>query len=77
MVSKTRHKEKVHTALDELDKAVNSCSREVPRTVARALDALREAVEDKVLYAEEENTYKVHIADKLNDFERKCSCIKR
>lgn len=69
-----RHKEKVHTTLSDLGYAVNNCSKETPRTVARAMDALRNASNDNVLYAEEENSYKKLISDHIKQFEEKCTC---
>ncbi len=72
-----RHKEKVHTALSDLEYTVNNCSKETPRTVARAMDALRNAVNDNVLYAEEENSYKKVISDHIKQFEKNCICNKK
>ncbi len=72
-----RHKEKVHTALSDLEYTINNCSKETPRTVARAMDALRNAVNDNVLYAEEENSYKRLISDHIKQFEEKCICNKK
>ncbi len=78
--SKTRieiHKDKVHTALNDLEYAVNNCSKEVPRTVGRAMNALKEASDDNVLYAEEYNAYRRRISDLVERFEKGCSCNQR
>lgn len=68
------HKEKVHTALKDLELATNNCSKDTPRAVAKILNALREAVNDNVLYVEEENSYKIIISNNINQFEEKCGC---
>lgn len=69
-----RHKNKVHTALNDLELATNNCSNETPRAVAEALNDLREAVNDNVLYVEEENSYKIIISNNIKQFEEKCGC---
>lgn len=71
-----RHKDNVHTALRDLDYTVDKCSKETPRAVSKALNTLRDAVEDHVLYAEEENAYKKIIYDGIMQFEKKCGCNK-
>lgn len=79
MVSKAlieRHKDKVHTALKDLDYTVNNCSKETPRAVARVLNELEDAVKDNVLNVEEENAYKKIMSDRIIQFEKKCSCNK-
>jgi hypothetical protein len=68
------HKEKVHKSLEELGLATNNCSKETPRAVANALGALREAVDENVLYVEEENSYKKVISGMIKDFEENCGC---
>lgn len=72
-----KHKNKVHAALENLEYAVNNCSKEVPRTVGRAMDALIAAVDDNVLYAEEENSYKKIISDHVKNFEHNCKCLSK
>lgn len=69
------HKEKVHDAINKLDYAVNNCGKETPRAVKRAMDALEDAVNDNVLRAEEENSYKKIISDYVKRFESGCGCV--
>lgn len=69
-----RHKEEVHAALKDLEFATNNCNRETPRAVAKALNTLREAVNDDVLYVEEENSYKMIISNNIKQFEENCGC---
>ena len=71
-----RYKDKAHNALEDFEYAVDNCSKETPRTVARVLDALEDAVNNNALYIEEEKGYKTLISDRIIQFEKKCGCNK-
>lgn len=79
MVSKTliiRHKEKVHLTLNDLVDSVRDCSDDTPIKVIGAMEALNNAMDAHVLYAEEYNVYLMEIKRFAGEFNKSCICEK-